>query len=402
VSYAQNREDVVLHRALKSVSKGCYVEVGANDPTLHSISRGFYEIGWSGLTIDPVHEFIHAHRQQRPEDTQVEAAITDADVEEVVLHQISGTGLSTLDDFTAARHLKSGWDARDVTVPARRLDEVLQAQGWADKPVHFLIVDVEGAEQSVLASIDLTQWRPWILVIEATQALSTEPAFQSWEPAVVAAGYSFKLFDGLSRFYVAAEHEAELGSLLSYPACVHDDYVEHAVLVDNAERDRLLTAATELTTALGAMTATSDAAESALAVANAERDRLLTAATELTTALGAMTATSDAAESALAVANAEQDRLVVEHEVIAAKSAARHAVDVTAIVRWRGAALGSWSRSAAIGCQIPVEDTADELKFLRNQTHYLTLELSAIRTTLSWRVTKPLRLARKLIKLLGR
>jgi len=367
VSYAQNREDVVLHRALKSVSKGCYVEVGANDPTLHSISRGFYEIGWSGLTIDPVHEFIHAHRQQRPEDTQVEAAITDAGVEEVVLHQISGTGLSTLDDFTAARHLKSGWDARDVTVPARRLDEVLQAQGWADKPVHFLIVDVEGAEQSVLASIDLTQWRPWILVIEATQALSTEPAFQSWEPAVVAAGYSFKLFDGLSRFYVAAEHEAELGSLLSYPACVHDDYVEHAVLVDNAERDRLLTAATELTTALGAMTAT-----------------------------------SDAAESALAVANAEQDRLVVEHEVIAAKSAARHAVDVTAIVRWRGAALGSWSRSAAIGCQIPVEDTADELKFLRNQTHYLTLELSAIRTTLSWRVTKPLRLARKLIKLLGR
>lgn len=32
VSYAQNQEDVSLHRALQTVEKGFYVDVGAQDP----------------------------------------------------------------------------------------------------------------------------------------------------------------------------------------------------------------------------------------------------------------------------------------------------------------------------------------------------------------------------------
>ena len=46
ISYAQNFEDVILWRALNHVENGFYVDVGAMDPTEHSVTKAFYnEIG---------------------------------------------------------------------------------------------------------------------------------------------------------------------------------------------------------------------------------------------------------------------------------------------------------------------------------------------------------------------
>lgn len=395
VSYAQNREDVVLHRALTGIQGGHYVEVGANDPTLHSISRGFYELGWTGLTIDPVHDFVQAHRDQRPRDTQFEAAITDADTDQIVLHQVSGTGLSTLDDRTGARHHDSGWETVDVQVRACRLDAALRETGWWDQPVHFLVVDVEGAESAVLASIDLRLWRPWILVIEATEPLSTEAAYGGWEPQVLAADYQFVLFDGLSRFYVAAEHRDELGSLLSYPACVHDDFVEFTTLAADSERERLLIAATELTAALQASTA--DAGD-----LRRERDDLVAAAADLTAQRDALTVDRDRIRADADARAAAADARLAEADTRAAEAAARVRQTTEEIVRWRAAALGAWSRAVA-GHPVAGSPAAPgELTFLRNHTHFLTQEMAAMKQTLSWRVTRPLRQVRRLGKLVGR
>jgi len=47
VSYAQNFEDVLLWRALHDVEHGRYLDVGAHDPVIDSVSLAFYEAGWS-------------------------------------------------------------------------------------------------------------------------------------------------------------------------------------------------------------------------------------------------------------------------------------------------------------------------------------------------------------------
>jgi hypothetical protein len=44
-SYAQNFEDVTLWRALRDVEAGFYVDVGAWDPDLDSVTRAFSERG---------------------------------------------------------------------------------------------------------------------------------------------------------------------------------------------------------------------------------------------------------------------------------------------------------------------------------------------------------------------
>ena len=226
-SYSQNGEDVVLWRALGNVHHGRYIDVGAYHPVDDSVTMAFYKAGWHGITVEPDPHNARLHREQRPRDVQVEAAITVKDADSATLHLVDNTGLSTLSDTLADTHINSGYASHDVAVVTRRLDRILEEVGWKDQEIHFMTVDTEGSERSVLESIDFSSWRPWVLVIEATEPNSTRPTRSLWEDVVIDAGYRFCLFDGLSCFYVAEEH-ADLSPALSYPACVLDDYTTPA------------------------------------------------------------------------------------------------------------------------------------------------------------------------------
>ncbi|WP_024287607.1 FkbM family methyltransferase [Cellulomonas sp. KRMCY2] len=260
-SYAQNNEDVVLWRALRDVSVGRYVEVGANHPLIDSVSRAFYDRGWSGITVEPVPYFAELQRAERPRDLLVEAAIGTTDGE-ITLHLVPGTGLSTVVDAVSVMHASEGIDHVDVTVPSKRLDDVLSESGWSpDDDLHFMLVDVEGAEQDVLASVDLTRWRPRVLVVEATAPNAPISTHEAWEPAVLSAGYQLCLFDGVSRFYVADERADELRPALSYPACAHDNFISRPLLTAQQEREELRGQAAHWRTV--ALTAWADAVQEA-------------------------------------------------------------------------------------------------------------------------------------------
>ncbi|HEU0101307.1 MAG TPA: FkbM family methyltransferase [Mycobacteriales bacterium] len=324
-SFAQNAEDVVLWRALGAVPAGRYIDVGANDPVVDSITWAFYLRGWRGITAEPVASLAAAHRSARPEDVQVEAVIADLDSTQVVLHEIDGTGLSTISDDIALRHRVSGWTVEDHAVPVRRLDDVLAGAGWDDgRDIHLLNVDTEGAELTVLQSLDLKRYRPWVLVIEATAPNSAEQSHLQWEHLLLEADYTFCLFDGLSRFYVASEHADDLAGPLSYPACALDAFTSLP------ERRRT----EELTGVRGEL-------EAARAELHAVRQEL-------------------------GRAQSRVEELLRE------------------AVRWRTAALSRWS--AALGGADSVSANS-ELGVLRN-------EVAAMRRTVSWRVTRPLRAVR--------
>ena len=76
VSYAQNQEDVVLARALRPDDReGFWVDVGAGDPVLDSVTAAFAERGWRGVNVEPLpreHERLCA---ARPADTNLRVAL---------------------------------------------------------------------------------------------------------------------------------------------------------------------------------------------------------------------------------------------------------------------------------------------------------------------------------------
>ena len=199
-SYAQNFEDVILWRALKHVEKGLYIDVGAQDPVVDSVSLAFYQRGWRGVHVEPTSAYAQKLREARPDETVIQAA---AGMKEghIPFWEFPGTGLSTGDPAVAARHEGDNRECVRVEVPCVPLAQILDAQG--DRPIHWLKIDVEGMEQDVIESWSPSPARPWIVVVESTKPLSEEPNHSTWDAKLLARGYEFVYFDGLNRYYVS-------------------------------------------------------------------------------------------------------------------------------------------------------------------------------------------------------
>ena len=135
-------------------------------------------------------------------------------------------GNATLDASLATELSDGETPITKIEVPVAPLDQLLVEAGMDDSAIHFCSIDVEGWEQQVLEGFDVDRWRPWILVIEATEPNSPCPTHEAWEPTLLDAGYQFCLFDGLNRYYVHRDQVDRRAALLSYPACVFDEPFE--------------------------------------------------------------------------------------------------------------------------------------------------------------------------------
>lgn len=219
ISYAQNFEDVILYRALSSVDKGCYIDIGAQSPVVDSVSRMFHDLGWRGVHVEPMDSYADELESARPGD-EVMRVVLGESRGSMTFHAMPSTGLSTTDGNIAARHREEGFTIIDIDVPMITLDDVFDKAGF--EQVHWLKIDVEGAEDLVIKG-----WRgdarPWVLVVESTLPLSQIQSHQGWEPHVLAKGYRFVYFDGLNRFYVSEEHR-ELADAFGPGANIFDDF----------------------------------------------------------------------------------------------------------------------------------------------------------------------------------
>lgn len=192
ISYAQNGEDVVLARLL-GPGPGFYVDCGAADPHRASVTRYFYDLGWTGINIEPREQAARALTTARPHDVTLCAAVGDRDGEVVLTVREDDPDQSFVSD-----------DATDgVTVPMRSLDSILAEHSPAR--IDFLKIDVEGHEKAVLEGIDLTRWRPKVIVIEAIKPWSTERTDAEWRHLITGRGYDEALFDGINLYFVAEE-----------------------------------------------------------------------------------------------------------------------------------------------------------------------------------------------------
>ncbi len=221
VSYAQNFEDVMLRRALADVQPGFYIDVGAHDPVDDSVTKSFYDAGWRGINIEPVEQRIEALRRDRPEDLNLQ--VVAGDTPGVVrFYEVIGTGLSTTDEETARRYEQEGThEIRELTVASRPLTDICREHEVGD--IHFLKIDVEGSEHAVLAGLDLTVFRPWVIVVESTLPRTQTDNSDAWAPLVEAHEYEEVWFDGLNRFYLAAEHST-LKAAFAAPPNFWDDF----------------------------------------------------------------------------------------------------------------------------------------------------------------------------------
>ncbi|MDP3670739.1 MAG: FkbM family methyltransferase [Telluria sp.] len=388
ISYAQNGEDVLLWRVLGHIKNGFYIDVGANDPVMHSVTAAFYAAGWHGINIEPLPSYHQGFVEQRPRDVNLALAAGSADGEVTLFDVPSVDGWASSDPTVAAAHRAEGFEVSEIKVPMRTLAGICAEHVRGE--IHFLKIDVEGFEGEVLRGMDFERWRPWVLVIEATLPNSRVVNFETWEHLVTQHAYQFAYFDGLNRYYVAAEH-AQLGAALALQPNVFDDFISHHL--DKAWR------ANEQAVAAGKKIQQEAAEAQARSLARAERsDWLADVAAQRATQADAAAAASHAiAESALARAAGAE---ALTQQALAALQEAQHSAG-EALARADSAARAAREAEArahnaehAYAAAVHQHTLSEEAN--RQVTQWaLELEqrLLAVHNSWSWRLSHPVRLA---------
>ena len=347
ISYSQNREDVLLWRALSHIGKGFYIDVGANDTVDDSVTKAFYDRGWHGINIEPLPVYQQRLREMRPRDLNL-AIAAGANNGELTLYDVPAVrGWATSDQAVAEQHRSNGFEIETVIVPVRRLADLCDEHVSGE--IHFLKIDVEGFEAEVLRGMDFEKWRPWVVVVEATLPGSKVSNHAAWEHVFTDHRYLFAHFDGLNRFYVAQEH-AELLEKFATPPNVFDEY--DFVGQTNAENE----------------------AQSVIAQLR-ERDHALA----LAHARGEMAEAKAQLANHLArqAENAEQNAIAREQQ-------ARHATTLAESQIHLVMAQELQARSAALHAENATHEIALRLEALHLQLH-------AVYRSKSWRITAPIR-----------
>jgi FkbM family methyltransferase len=216
LSYAQHLEDYHLDLIFADQPAGTYVDIGGGHPVADNVTFHLYLQGWSGIVVEPQDELADMYAHIRPRDRLVRDLVgaMSGPVEFFKVDRLHG--LST----TIAAHAEGAakWGAGYVreTRSMTTLADLCRSTGL--KRIDLLKIDVEGAEADVIEGGDWTAFRPRVVVVEATVPGSDVPAWTESDARMLARDYRFVLFDGLNRFYVAADADHLADRLPEDPA----------------------------------------------------------------------------------------------------------------------------------------------------------------------------------------
>jgi len=210
----------MLWRALGDVKEGFYIDLGAQDPLVDSVSLAFYKSGWRGIHVEPTPQYADMLRRQRPDETVVQAAVASFEGM-LTFYQIPGGGLSTGSTEIAENHRRNGIKVDEISVKAVTLASVFELA--SGREVHWLKIDVEGFEEEALVGWADHPARPWIIIVESTLPLTQIDVSSQWDQLILRRGYSEVYFDGLNRFYVS-DHHPELKAAFQTPPNVFDRF----------------------------------------------------------------------------------------------------------------------------------------------------------------------------------
>lgn len=151
---------------------GTFIEVGAYDGYNYSNTYPLASLGWRGYYFEPIPHLAEACRRNHANHEKIEVIESAVGSSEGLFEIAVADTLSTLSEEQfkayeeidwAIGHLKV-YSSGKITVPVIRLENAVESLGI--KNVDLLVIDVEGAEESVLLSFDLKRMSPRMIICE--------------------------------------------------------------------------------------------------------------------------------------------------------------------------------------------------------------------------------------------
>jgi len=167
--YSQNGEDVILFDLFKDKRDGFFVEIGCMDGCRFSNTLAFEEAGWKGVCVEAHDDYIKGLQKNRPGSIVYHCAIGECDDNDAVFYANHRGALSTLDS-SKEEFFKDRFGAffsgfTEQPVRKRTLTTVFDECDV--KAIDILSLDIEGYEIEALHGLDLTRYRPRVMIIES-------------------------------------------------------------------------------------------------------------------------------------------------------------------------------------------------------------------------------------------
>ena len=151
---------MLIEEIFKNKKKGVYIDIGANHPFLGNNTYKLYKKGWEGINIDLDFSFIDSFKFHRPNDHNIQIAVSDEIGKRKMYFHHERSAINTLEE-TRGKKAKETKEIETAT-----LNSIIEDSRFKENEIDFVSIDVEGYELHVLRGFNLKKYKPKILAIE--------------------------------------------------------------------------------------------------------------------------------------------------------------------------------------------------------------------------------------------
>ena len=147
-----DKEDLNIINYFKDKKNGFYIDVGCFHPLDRNNTYLLYKKNWRGINIDVSKFSIDLFNFLRPEDINVNVAISDKNSKIKVYYQKELSQLTTTIKDHADKFFQGS--IKEKIIESKTLNSLLDSTKYKNKKIDFLNIDAEGADLNVLNSLN--------------------------------------------------------------------------------------------------------------------------------------------------------------------------------------------------------------------------------------------------------
>jgi len=162
-TYSMNGEDIFINNYFKKKT-GFYVDVGAYHPLELNNTYLLYKKGWNGINIDINSLSIDYFNYLRPDDININIAISNKKTTKTIYYQKSKSPLNTLKLKQAKKIFLGNFKKKKIKTEI--LTTIINKTKFSGKKISFLNIDTEGNDFEILKSLDFIKYKPKLICVE--------------------------------------------------------------------------------------------------------------------------------------------------------------------------------------------------------------------------------------------
>ena len=162
--YSFSGVDVIIENIFRHKNNGIYIDVGCQHPIKNNNTYLLFKKGWNGLNIDLDKDNIDLFNVARPNDQNINVAISNKIGETDLYFYHKKSPINTIDKKTSDYQKATISEIKKIKT--NTLTNIIKNSKYKNSKIDLLSIDVEGHERDVLEGFDFSICRPDVIVVE--------------------------------------------------------------------------------------------------------------------------------------------------------------------------------------------------------------------------------------------